>query len=102
MFDELKCITIERPYKGFQNNGVIREWTTLDKLYKDGWWITEIFGSHAVIVKKSKFIQSDCPKFIVLYKPINLTKATKKSIYLIEKTKQKYWKTYEKYMLPRD
>ena len=53
MFDELKCITIEKPYKGFQNNGVVRERTTLDKLYKDGWWITEIFGSKAFIVKKT-------------------------------------------------
>ena len=54
MFDELKCITIEEIYKGFQSDGgVLRKWITLDTLYKQGWWITEIFGTHAVIVKRT-------------------------------------------------
>ena len=94
MFDELKCITIEKPYKGFQNNGVIREWTSLDKLYKDGWWITEIFGTHAVIVRRanSHYTKKLHPRFIVLYKPIDMTKATPKALRLIKKIRKEQWK----------
>jgi len=101
MFDELKCITIEKPYKGFQNNGVVRKRTTLDKLYKDGWWITEIFGSKAFIVKRTAapYAKKHYPRFIVLFKPIDISKATTKTLRLIEKIKKQQWEKYKEYIL---
>lgn len=101
MYDELKCITIEKPYKGFQNNGLPREQITLDKLYKDGWWITEIFGSKAFIVKRTytSYTKKHYPRFIILLKSIDTTNATPKALHLIEKIKKKNWETYEQYML---
>ena len=97
MYKELECIKIDRPYMGWSNLNPAP--TTLDKLYKQGWWITEFFGSYAVIVKKSKLIDCGCPRFRVLYKRINLTHSTKRAMNTIERIKQERWNTYKKYML---
>lgn len=101
MFDELKNITVEKPYKGIQNNGVLREQTTLDKLYKDGWWVTEIFGSQVVLVKRTTagYTKDQPPHFIVVYKSINRNNLTKKALSKINKVQKDKWKIYQEYML---
>ena len=95
MFDELKCITIERPYKGFSST-CMREFVTLDVIYKQGWWITEIFGNIAVIVKHN---HRKRPSFSLLCKPIKMQNATPKAIRLIKKIQIKQWNLYKDYLL---
>lgn len=97
MYDELKCITIEKPYIGWSNISGIP--VTLDVLYADGWWITEIFGNYAAIVRKSPSFDGNCPRFRLLYKKIDLSNASKKALRIIERVKQKKWDAYKKYML---
>ena len=97
MFDELKCITIEKPYAGWPN--VTKTLITLDVLYDNGWWITETFGSYAVIIKKTDMLDGQIPKFRMLYKRINLANASLNALNTIEHVKEKKWDAYKKYML---
>ncbi|MBO7735511.1 MAG: hypothetical protein J6S67_23300 [Methanobrevibacter sp.] len=97
MFEELREITIEAPIKhiGFES---LRPKTTLDKLYQKGWWITEIFGSYANIVKVSECTtrKSNLPYFICVSLQIDTTKLTKAAIKTINRIKKQQWKKYEK------
>lgn len=100
MFDELKCIKIQKPYRGYCCS-IPNPYITLDKLYKQGWWITEIFGSVAVIVQQTyKGVGvKNPPRFRVLCKHIELTNATPKALKQINKIRNEKWNIYKTYML---
>ena len=100
MYQELRNIIIEAPIKFVGNNLGLPK-TTLDKLYKEGWWVTEIFGSKAFIIKRTyaAYTKKHHPRFIVYLKSIDISNATPKALRLIEKVKKKQWKIYEDYML---
>lgn len=96
MYQELRNIEIEVPIK-FVGNTLGLPKTTLDKLYQKGWWITEIFGSYAVIVAKSTCTtrKSPAPYFkcfhVHLYTPI-----TPKQMQIIKRIQDKQWNKYKK------
>lgn len=97
MFEELREISIEAPRKHIGNE-LLTPKTTLDKLYKDGWWITEIFGSYANVVKISSCNtrKSKEPYFISLSLLMNVNALTPKAMRTINKIKNQQWKKYEK------
>ena len=101
MFDELKCILIEKPYNAHPGTFPHSIWCSLDKMYKEGWWITEIFGSIAVIVKKTPDgnFKNKYPHFRLLCKPINLSKATPAAMRTIKRIRTQQWNMYKEYML---
>lgn len=70
MYEELRKIEIERPK------------TDLATLYERGWWITEIFGSWAVLVKPSecKTRKTKAPYFLCFWAQINTKHITKKKL----------------------
>jgi len=97
MFEELREISIETP-KQHIGGTLSTIYTTLDKLYIKGWWITEIFGSYANIVKKSDCMtrKSKEPYFICLSLHIKTPTITPKAMRTIKKIKNKQWKQYGK------
>lgn len=97
MFEELREISIEAPIKHVGTSGLLPR-TTLDKLYQQGWWITEIFGSYANVVKKSDCVtrKSKGPYFICISLHINTKTITPKAMRTINKIKKQQWKKYEK------
>ena len=54
MFDELKEIKVLHTTGGYYLHSLPRPAVPLDVLYKNGWWITEIFGSTAVLVNRGQ------------------------------------------------
>lgn len=69
--------------------------TTLDQVYKAGWWITEIFGSIAVLVRPKKLAKDGfrlCEKYIYSKIP----KTVQKEIQAIADQK---WQHYKKRLL---
>ena len=95
MFEELRDIIIEKPKRHFGN--IELPTTTLQQIYQDGWWITEIFGTDAVIVKKSNCVsrKGAPPYFMCLHQRININQLTPKALRVIEKIKKQQWNKYE-------
>ena len=99
MFEELKCIVIQKPYNGHPGTNPFVTNITLDVLYKEGWWITEIFGSTAIIVKDMRYNGKKQPYFRLLCKQINMSHATPKAMRTIKRIRTQQWNMYKEYML---
>ena len=100
MYEELKGIKIQ-PVQRHIIGGVFWDKinTSLDEIYKEGWWITEIFGSVAVIVKKASFSTPGHPYFCCLQKLIDTSAITPKAAITIKRIQEQQWKKYKHYML---
>lgn len=95
MYQELRNIIIEAPIK-FVGNTLGLPKTTLDKLYDKGWWITEIFGTQAVIVQKSTCTTRKSPKpYFNCYNVHLYTPLSYKQLQLIKRIQNKQWKKYK-------
>ena len=103
MLDKLQSITIDNPTKHIGDQ-LPQPRITLDKLYKDGWWITEIFGSYANIVKISSCSsrKSKRPYFMCVSVLIDVDKITKGAMQTINKIKNQQWKKYKHLMEHKD
>ena len=103
MYEELKDIVIEVP-KGRHpgTTPLPGPYTTLDKLYKDGWWITEIFGSQAVLAHRLSSGACKYPRFRVVYKTIDLRTVSKKALTKIKKVQNEQWKKYNRVLTTGD
>lgn len=97
MYETLRNIIIEAPVKHIGSNDQIITKTTLEELYKNGWWITEIFGSYANMVKISSCStrKSKKPYFMCVSLLVDTKQITPKAYRLIEKIKKQQWKKYE-------
>lgn len=52
-FNNLHTVIVTTPkFDVFDIEGEHSYITTLDKLYRKGWWITEVFGTEAFVVKR--------------------------------------------------
>lgn len=100
MYNSLRNIPIEAPIKHI---GTTLETTNipLSKLYQNGWWITEIFGSYANVVKISSCNtrKSKNPYFMCLSLLIDTTKINKTALKTIQKIKDAQWEKYKHLMI---
>lgn len=100
MYPELRKVIIEEPKNYHSEVGLCPE-TTLEKVYENGWWITEIFGSFAVLVKisKSETRRVKYPYFICVQSQIDTKQLTPKIQRFITRIQNKKWKKYGNYLL---
>lgn len=100
MFDEFKGIIVETPMAEF-GFAIDSPQTTLDRLYENGWWITEIFGSYATIVRRK-----DYPRgrhfFISRSVAIDVRAITPRAQKTIDRIAKQQWKKYQRFMKPKD
>ena len=98
MYKKLRNIIVEKPMAEF---GCVLDspQTTLDCLYKDGWWITEIFGSYATIVKHKQYSSMTHPFFISRCVAIDVSAITPGAQKIIANIAKQQWKKYRNYLL---
>lgn len=103
MFEELRGIIIEEP-RHYHSPIAVCPKTDLQTLYQQGWWITEIFGSHAVLVTISKCTTRKLkkPYFICVQSIIDTNQLTPDAIKTINKIKKQRWNKYKKYLLGKN
>ena len=103
MFEELRGIIIEEP-RHYHSPIAVCPKTDLQTLYQQGWWITEIFGSYAVLVALSQCTtrKNKRPYFICIQSHINISQITPKAQRTIKKIKKQQWNKYKKYLLGQD
>lgn len=102
MYEELKDIIVERPKHGHPGtNPLPGPTTSLAQLYREGWWITEIFGSQAVLAHRLFSGKSKCPRFRIIYKTILSGPINKKATQIIKQVQNQQWKKYKQDMLTR-
>ena len=53
MYEEFESVWVTEPRKHIGNSW-FTEQISLAELYRRGWWVTEIFGTYATVVKKSQ------------------------------------------------
>lgn len=99
MYKKLRNIIVEKPMAEF---GCVLDspQTTLDCLYKDGWWITEIFGSYATIVKHKRYSSKKHPGcFISRCVAIDVSAITPGAQKIIANIAKQQWKKYRNCLL---
>ena len=102
MFEELKDIKVLYTSGGYLVNSLPGESVTLDVLYKEGWWITEIFGSTAVLIHKGS-VSSKHSYFRCVFKTITIDNITPSAMRIIKKIRTQRWNEYKRIMLkPED
>lgn len=103
MFEELRGIIIEEP-RHYHNVMAECPKTDLQTLYKQGWWITEIFGSYAVLVAVSQCTTRKIkkPYFICVQSHIDLSQITPQAQKIINKIQKQQWKKYKNYLLGQE
>lgn len=102
MYKKFRNIIVEKPMAEF---GCVLDTpqTTLDCLYKDGWWITEIFGSYATIVKHKRYSSLKHPGcFISRCVAIDVGAITPGAQKIIAKIAKKQWEKYKGFLLPSE
>lgn len=99
-YREFEGIEVEQPI-GHVGVKLSTPKITLDKIYKQGWWITEIFGSYANIVCKSVHFSKTRPDFCCRSVHINVTQLTPQAIRKINKISREQWKKYKHIILRR-
>ena len=101
MYEELKPIRVQQvrrnTFGGLSPHDPLEK--TLDELYNQGWWITEIFGSVANLVKKTQYAKHSHPYFCCVQKTIDIKAITPQAARTIKKVQDKQWKKYKHYML---
>ena len=100
MYEEFKGIWITEPRKHI-GNALYAERMSLDELYQQGWWITEIFGSYATVVKKSQATNTTYRRyyFRCMQCQIDTSALTPKLIRHIKAINNQHWKQYKQFML---
>lgn len=99
MFEPLREIIIEEP-RNYHTLLFDYPKTNLQELYNQGWWITEIFGSFAFLVKLSKAKRTTKkPYFICVQSQLNADQITPEAQKIINQVKNKQWNKYKKYLL---
>lgn len=100
MLERLRGIMIEEP-RNFHNPMYEYRKTDLYDVYKEGWWITEIFGSKAVLVRLSQCTAKRLkkPHFISVQSRIDISQITPEAQIVIEAVKKQKWKRYKRYLL---
>jgi hypothetical protein len=91
--EELKKIIIDSPEV---SNLSLPVKTTLHQAYENGWWITEIFGSKAVLVRPRKRNKDG---FGLCERQVNVDQISPKAMMFIIHFADQQWKQYEKRML---
>lgn len=91
--EELKKIILDSPEKC---NMALPVKTTLYQVYMNGWWITELFGSVAVLVRPRKRKKDG---FGLCERKINLAEVTPEAMKFINQTAEEKWDMYKKHML---
>lgn len=100
MYEELRTIKIEGILHAHPLAHTLpAESVTLEMMYKDGWWITEIFGSTAVLVKRTYSGKCKHPRFRLLCKTINVDQITPAAKKIIKKVQNEQWQKYKGYLL---
>lgn len=93
MYEELERILIERPKKHI-NKDIWTPTVSLATLYRDGWWITEMFGSFATVVSKSPAYKTRRPYFRCINLFMDSTQLTPEANKIIKKVARQQWKKY--------
>lgn len=91
--EELKKIIIDSPDV---SNLSLPVKTTLHQAYKNGWWITEIFGSKAVLVRLKKRKKDG---FGLCERQISVDQISPEAMMFIINFAEQQWKQYAKRML---
>lgn len=104
MYEELRDVKIQPLKKCIGGADAWYKTTaTLDQVYKDGWWITEIFGSKAVLVREATYYECNQPRFCCVQRLIDLKTLTPKANRTIIRIQKQMWKKYERILLtPKD
>ena len=99
MYEELKGIKIQQVRRNtFGGLSWDRINISLDELYKEGWWITEIFGSIAVLVRKTNYTKGQ-HYFCCVQKLIDINAISPKAAKTIKHIQDQQWKKYKHYLL---
>lgn len=98
MYEEFTTIEITRPFKHVTKS-LADPKTTLADLYENGWWITDIFGTKAIVVHKTKNFSETRPSFCCSTLHINISQITPQAMRLIKKISKQQWNKYKKRML---
>ena len=103
MFEKLRGVMIEEP-KNFHNPIYDYRKVDLYETYKQGWWITEIFGSKATMVRLSQSATKRLkkPHFVSVQSHIDVSQITPDVQKVIDKIREKKWNKYKKYLLGQD
>ena len=98
MYEPFKNIHVGKPLKHVTR---LLDYPTisLDMLYENGWWITEIFGTKAIIVRKATKFSKTSPTFYCATVHINMDQMTPAAEKLIKKIANKQWNKYKYRML---
>ena len=100
MYEELKDVLIEPPAAGYPGTSPYpARMVPLNTLYKDGWWITEIFGSMAVLAHRTYDSTRRYPRFRVVFKLIDTTTISKKAMRKITRVQKDQWEKYKHSLL---
>lgn len=91
--EELKKIIIDSPDV---SNLSLPVKTTLHQAYKNGWWITEIFGSKAVLVRPRKRKKDG---FGLCERQVNVDQISPEAMMFIINFADQQWKQYQKRIL---
>ena len=93
MYEDFEQIQIERPKTHIKKDA----WSItipLADLYRDGWWITEIFGTDAVCVKRSSAYKTKRPYFCCIHLFLDTNQLTPKTKRMIQNIQNQHWKKY--------
>lgn len=93
MYEELEEIQIEIPDKHVGPRFHM-ETISLAELYRQGWWITETFGTDATLVRKGQYSKCKKPHFCCIHRFLNPDQITPKADRLIKKIAKERWKIY--------
>lgn len=98
MYEVLRNIKVGKPFKHVIST-LEDPKTSLADLYEHGWWITDIFGTKAIIVHKTTKFSQTRPTFCCSTVHIDVTQITPEAARFIKKFSNQQWNKYKKRML---
>ena len=98
MYEVLRNIKVGKPFKHVIST-LEDPKTSLADLYEHGWWITDIFGTKAIIVHKTTKFSQTRPTFCCHTIHIDTTQITPEAARFIKKFSNQQWNKYKKRML---
>lgn len=98
MYEVLRNIKVGKPFKHVISTLEYQK-TSLADLYEHGWWITDIFGTKAIVVHKTTKFSQTRPSFCCHTIHVDITQITPQAMKIIKKIANQQWAKYKKRML---
>lgn len=101
MYEDFENVWVTEPKKHIGNEMFVDR-ITLAELYRQGWWITEIFGSYATVVSESPYhlrynnYEKGRPYFRCKQCQVNVSALTPAILRKIKRIQESKWKQYKR------